>query len=107
MSEAAQLQTDLRRAGIEPFAWVINASMAASGTKRSAAASSGWRASSAQIERVKRDHAKRLAIVPWMKEAPVGLERLRELAEARAPAGLGCAGHDGEGAGFPPYAGLA
>jgi arsenite-transporting ATPase len=29
--EAAQLQTELRRAGIEPFAWVINGSLAAAG----------------------------------------------------------------------------
>jgi arsenite/tail-anchored protein-transporting ATPase len=27
--EAAQLQADLRRAGIEPWAWVINQSLAA------------------------------------------------------------------------------
>ena len=31
--EAAQLQADLRRAGIEPFAWVINASLAAAGPR--------------------------------------------------------------------------
>lgn len=30
--EAERLQADLRRAGIEPFGWVINASLAASGT---------------------------------------------------------------------------
>ncbi|MBF0189054.1 MAG: arsenical pump-driving ATPase, partial [Magnetococcales bacterium] len=32
VQEAAQLQEDLRRAEIEPFAWVINASLAASGS---------------------------------------------------------------------------
>lgn len=31
--EAARLQEDLRRAGIEPFAWVVNQSFAASGTQ--------------------------------------------------------------------------
>jgi arsenite/tail-anchored protein-transporting ATPase len=31
--EAADLQSDLRRAGIEPYGWVINASLAASGTQ--------------------------------------------------------------------------
>ena len=31
-SEAAMLQDDLRRAGIEPFGWVINASLTGSGT---------------------------------------------------------------------------
>ena len=34
--EAAQLQDDLRRAHVEPFGWVINASLAASGTHNSA-----------------------------------------------------------------------
>lgn len=29
--EATQLQDDLKRAGIEPWAWVINASLAAAG----------------------------------------------------------------------------
>jgi arsenite-transporting ATPase len=30
--EAERLQADLRRAGIEPYGWVVNASLAASGT---------------------------------------------------------------------------
>ena len=33
VSEAAALQDDLRRAGIEPFGWVINASLTGSGTR--------------------------------------------------------------------------
>ena len=37
VAEAAELQEDLRRAGVEPFGWVINASLAASGTRRPAA----------------------------------------------------------------------
>jgi arsenite-transporting ATPase len=32
VSEAAALQEDLRRAGIEPFGWVVNATLAGSGT---------------------------------------------------------------------------
>ncbi len=80
VTEAAQLQEDLRRAGIEPFAWVINASLAATGTRdpllRERAANER-----AQIERVRRDHAKRIAIVPWTTEPPVGPERLAALAE--------------------------
>ncbi len=31
--EAARLREDLRRAGIEPFGWVVNASLEASGTR--------------------------------------------------------------------------
>ena len=82
VSEAAELQADLRRAGIEPFAWVINASLAATGTNdpllRRRMASE-----LEQVERVKRDYAKRVAIVPWMKDSPVGPERLRALCERR------------------------
>lgn len=82
VSEAAELQADLRRAGIEPFAWVINASLAATGTNdpllRRRMASE-----LEQVERVKRDYAKRVAIVPWMKDSPVGPERLRALSERR------------------------
>ena len=32
VAEAAELQTDLRRAGIEPFGWVLNAVLAATAT---------------------------------------------------------------------------
>lgn len=79
VSEAAALQADLRRAGIEPFAWVINASLSATATSdpvlRERAASE-----MRQIERVRREYARRVAVVPWMAEAPVGPERLRALA---------------------------
>jgi arsenite-transporting ATPase len=80
VTEAAELQADLRRAGIEPFAWVINASLAASGTKDPLLLERIAR-ELLQIDRVKRDYAKRIAIVPWMKDSPVGPERLRDLAE--------------------------
>ena len=33
VAEAAELQADLRRAGIEPFGWVVNGTMAGSGTR--------------------------------------------------------------------------
>ncbi len=83
VSEAAQLQVDLRRAKIEPYAWVINASFAATGTRdpllRQRIASE-----IAQIERVRRDFAKRVAIVPWMIEEPTGPEKLRLLSHPRA-----------------------
>jgi len=77
--EAEQLQADLRRAAIEPYAWVINASLAAAGTSdpvlaRRAAAELG------EIERVRAAHAGRIAIVAWQIEEPIGRERLRRLA---------------------------
>ena len=76
VTEAAQLQADLRRAGIEPFAWVINASLAAAApsdpvlVERAAAELE-------QIEKVRSTLAARVAIVPWMLEEPRGTEALR------------------------------
>ena len=76
--EAAQLQEDLRRAGIEPWAWVINNSLAAAPTtspllKQRAALEV------AQIEAVRTRYAKRIALVPMQTEEPVGIDHLRLL----------------------------
>ena len=76
--EAANLQADLRRAGIEPWAWVINNSVAAvtvhSPLLRQRAANELH-----EIEAVATLHAHRYAVVPLLKEEPVGVERLLEL----------------------------
>ncbi|KYF63196.1 arsenical pump-driving ATPase [Sorangium cellulosum] len=82
VSEAARLQADLRRARIEPFAWVINSSLAAAGVtdpclKQRVAAEID------QIEAVRERHARSIAIVPWMAEPPVGPARLLALARGR------------------------
>ena len=79
VTEAAQLQADLRRAGVEPFAWVVNASLAATGT-RNPLLGQRMVAEVEQIERVQREYAKRVAIVPWIAEEPIGPERLRSVA---------------------------
>ena len=81
--EAARLQDDLRRAGIEPWAWVINNSLAMTCTRSpllAARARHEW----PQIETVREHHARRIAIVPMQAEEPVGVERLQALA-AGAP----------------------
>jgi arsenite-transporting ATPase len=83
VTEAAQLQADLRRAGIEPFAWVINASLAASGSKDPVLRQRILREVE-QIERVRHDHAARVAIVPWTTEPPIGVQNLKKLAEQPA-----------------------
>lgn len=77
--EAARLQDDLRRARIEPFAWVVNSSLAAAGSKDPCLAQR-VAAELEQIELVRARHAQRIAIVPWMSEAPVGPARLLALA---------------------------
>ena len=78
--EAANLQADLRRAGIEPWAWVINNSIAAtvvhSPLLRQRAANE-----LKEIEAVATVHAKRYAVVPLLKEEPIGVERLLELSQ--------------------------
>ena len=77
--EAANLQSDLRRAGIEPWAWVINNSVAA---VRSSSPLLRQRAVNelAQIDLVAHTHAVRYAVVPLIQDEPVGVERLRALA---------------------------
>ena len=66
--EAGELQDDLRRAGIEPYAWVINASLAAAKPTdpllRSRAA-----AELPQIAKVRENLAKRVALVPFQAKS--------------------------------------
>jgi arsenite-transporting ATPase len=77
--EAANLQSDLRRAGIEPWAWVVNNSIAAT---KSTSALLHQRALNELIEinSVDKRYSKRYAVVPMLKDEPVGVKRLLELA---------------------------
>ena len=71
---------DLRRAKIEPYGWVVNKSMAITGT-RDALLRARIKGEAAQIERVKRDFAKRVYGLDFRATAPVGLPELRKIAE--------------------------
>jgi arsenite/tail-anchored protein-transporting ATPase len=82
VSEAAALQADLRRAGIEPYAWIINSSLAATGSS-DPLLQQRIRSELTQIAEVQGQHARRLAIVPWQLEAPIGPDHLRRLAASR------------------------
>lgn len=62
--EAQRLQQDLSRAGIHPFAWVINQSLLASGTADPLLAERGH-AEIPFIAQVVSDLAVRTALVPW------------------------------------------
>jgi arsenite-transporting ATPase len=77
--EAAHLQEDLRRAGIEPHAWVLNNSLAATETAdpvlRMRAA-----AEAEQIALVRDRFAERVFLVPMLPDEPIGADRLRALA---------------------------
>ncbi len=79
VTEAADLQADLRRAGIEPYAWVINSSLAAAGST-DPLLQQRIRGELTQIAAVRDQHAKRVAIVPWLLDEPVGPERLHRIA---------------------------
>lgn len=81
VTEAAELQSDLRRAGLEPYAWIINSSLAAAGSS-DPVLHQRIVAELEQIAAVHAQHAKRVAIVPWQTEEPVGVARLRQLAGA-------------------------
>jgi arsenite-transporting ATPase len=76
--EAAMLQADLRRAQIEPFAWVINQSFAESDSHDPLLAARG-RNEVQFIREVVETHSKRTAIVPWVTEEPAGPDRLQQL----------------------------
>jgi len=77
--EAANLQNDLRRAGIEPWAWVINNSIAAT-TVASPLLRQRAMNEVREIDAVAHQHAHRYAVVPLLSEEPVGVERLLALA---------------------------
>ncbi|MCE9661691.1 MAG: arsenical pump-driving ATPase [Burkholderiales bacterium] len=78
VSQAAALQDDLRRAGIEPYAWVLNKSVLAAGTQDPllAARLAGERR---QMARMAGGLAKRTFLVPWLTRPPIGVEELSNL----------------------------
>jgi len=73
--EAANLQEDLRRAGIEPWAWIINNSVAAT-TTNSLLLRQRAQNELIEIDKVSNQYATRYAVVPLLKEEPIGIERL-------------------------------
>lgn len=79
--EAANLQADLRRAGIEPWAWVINNSVAAVPVTSPLLRERAHK-EHAEIDAVARHHATRYALVPLLAVEPVGVERLLQLSRA-------------------------
>lgn len=77
--EAANLQSDLRRAGIEPWAWIINNSVAAT-SPGSKLLRQRAHNELREIDAVAHQHANRYALVALMKQEPVGVDRLHLLA---------------------------
>lgn len=79
--EAAGLQEDLRRAGIEPWAWVVNASLAAAGPREPLLLRRA-QAEMEHIAKVRDGLAEQTFVVAWSAEEPVGPDRLRRLARS-------------------------
>ena len=78
--EAARLSEDLERAGIAPYAWIINQSLAAAGAEHPTLAARArdehpYLAEAAAL-------AQRLAIVPWQPHTSAGNRGLRTLVGA-------------------------
>src|SRR6185369_11711893 len=85
VSQAAALQEDLRRANIEPYAWVLNKSVLAAATRDSllAARLEGERK---QIQRMAEGLAKRMFSLPWLAVPPIGFTELSKLVGKRSAA---------------------
>ena len=81
VSEATALQEDLRRAGIEPFGWVVDASLTGTGTGDPVLRA---RAGLEQpyVERVRDQLARRAWLVPWQTGSLVGENALSALTRA-------------------------
>lgn len=76
--EAERLQNDLARAKIHPFAWVINQSLLASGTRNSLLSQRG-QYEIPFIRRVADGLADRCALIPWLPKTPTGVKGLGQL----------------------------
>ena len=81
--EAARLQSDLARAGITPYGWIVNQSFAATDTKDPILSKRAG-IEVRYINEVKK-LSKRVYLLPWQPDAPVGVELLQELVEAGSP----------------------
>ena len=74
--EAAKLQEDLLRAGIRPFAWVVNQSLSPLSLHDPVLVARRHHEGQ-YLREVTEGLAVRTAIIPWQVEAPVGTERLQ------------------------------
>ncbi|MGH2317987.1 arsenical pump-driving ATPase [Planococcus sp. SE5232] len=76
--EAARLQQDLKRAGIQAKNWVINQSLAGTGTTEAllqAKAQSEW----PWIRKVSSELAERTALIPWQAQDSIGYDKMKQL----------------------------
>ena len=76
MHEAAQLQRDLRRAEIEPYAWVINNCLSPLNVTDPLLVER-QKHEAKYIKEVVTEQASRTALIAWQIEPPVGPEALK------------------------------
>ncbi len=76
--EATHLQNDLLRAGIEPWGWIVNSSLAAAQTDQPLLRKRA-ESEQEQIVDVRDRLSRRYAVVPMQKTEPVGVEKLKNL----------------------------
>ena len=79
--EAAALQADLERAGITPWAWVVNQSVAAAGVRSPLLVQRAGN-EVRELDAVLTHHARQVALLPLMAEEPVGAAALTALASS-------------------------
>jgi len=78
VSQAEALQKDLRRARIEPFAWVVNKSVITAGT-HDPLLKARLAGEARQLERISNGLAKKTFVLPWLAQPPIGIEALSRL----------------------------
>ena len=78
VSQASALQDDLRRANIEPYAWVLNRSVLAATTKDPLLAAR-LHGEVRQIERIENGLSRNLFAIAFQTHPPVGVRALEEL----------------------------
>lgn len=78
VQEAAHLQEDLRRAEINPYAWVVNRSLAATHTADPLLMARAHEEVK-EIRNIAENFATELYLVPWSAEPPTGAAGLRAL----------------------------
>ncbi|TLU83059.1 MAG: arsenical pump-driving ATPase [Chlorobium sp.] len=79
--EAAALQEELRRAGIEPWAWVVNNAVA-SGALHSPLLKQRELNERREIDRIATRYSRRYAVVPLLKLEPIGITQLLALSQS-------------------------
>jgi arsenite-transporting ATPase len=92
VSQAAALQEDLRRAKIEPYAWVLNKSVLAAGTT-DPLLTARLANERKQMTRMADGLAQRTYILPWLTRPPIGFIELSKLVERRTLANKGAEPH--------------